>query len=142
MSSHILVLDANILIRAVLGSKVRDVLISNRETTDFFTPDVCWADAVKYLPTLFKKRKLSSTPALTLLDNLKKIIQIADEEIYIKHTKDAQKRMKNRDIEDWPIAATALALDCAIWTEDKDFFGSGFSTWTTDKIHLFFERQN
>lgn len=142
MPSHIIVLDANILIRAVLGSKVRDLLISNRETTDFFTPDVCWADAVKYLPILFKKRKLPSTPALTLLNNLKMIIQIAEEEIYKEHSKEAQKRMKDRDIEDWPIAATALALDCAIWTEDKDFFGSGFSTWTTDKIHLFFEKRN
>ncbi|TLY48265.1 MAG: PIN domain-containing protein [Gammaproteobacteria bacterium] len=139
MSSHILVLDANILIRAVLGSKVRDLLIANRETTDFFTPDVCWADAVKYLPVIFKKRQLPSNPALTLLDNLKKIIQIADEEIYKINSKEAQKRMKDRDIDDWPIAATALALDCAIWTEDKDFFGSGFSTWTTDKIHIFFE---
>jgi predicted nucleic acid-binding protein len=139
MSSRILVLDANILIRAVLGNKVRDLLITNRQTIDFFTPDVCWTDAEKYLPRLFEKRKLPPKPALTLLSNLKKIIQIADEEIYKEHTKEAQKRMKDRDIEDWPIAATALALDCAIWTEDKDFFGSGFSTWTTDKVHIFFE---
>lgn len=139
MSSRILVLDANILIRAVLGNKVRDLLITNRETIDFFTADVCWADAEKYLPMLFEKRKLPSNPALTLLSNLKNIIQVADEEIYKEHNKEAQKRMKGRDIEDWPIAATALALDCPIWTEDKDFFGSGFATWTTDKIHIFFE---
>lgn len=139
MSSRILVLDANILIRAVLGNKVRDLLITNRQTIDFFTPDVCWADAKKYLPILFEKRKLPVNPALTLLSNLRNIIQIADEEIYKEHTKEAQKRMKDRDIEDWPIAATALALDCAIWTEDKDFFGSGFSTWTTDKVHIYFE---
>ncbi|WP_244887498.1 PIN domain-containing protein, partial [Rickettsiella grylli] len=75
-----------------------------------------------------------------LLSNLRSIIQIADEEIYKIYSKEAQKRMENRDIEDWPIAATALALDCAIWTEDKDFFGSGFSTWTTDKVHIFFEK--
>src|SRR5215475_2183106 len=99
MSSHILVLDTNILIRAVLGSKVRNLLISNRETTDFFTPDACWADAVKYLPILFRKRKLPPNPALMLLDSLKNIIQIVDEEIYKEHTKEAQKRMIDRDIE-------------------------------------------
>lgn len=139
MSSRILVLDANILIRAVLGKKVRNLLIAHRQAIDFFTPDICWADAEKYLPVLFEKRKLPSKLALTLLSNLRSIIQISDEEIYKKYSKEAQKRMKDRDIEDWPIAATALALDCAIWTEDKDFFGSGFSTWTTDKIHIFFE---
>ncbi|MFZ2499684.1 PIN domain-containing protein [Methanosarcina sp.] len=139
MSSRILVLDANILIRAVLGNKVRDLLIINRETIDFFTADVCWADAEKYLPILFEKRKLPSNSALTLLSKLKNIIQIADEAIYKEYSKEAQKRMKNRDIEDWPIAASALALDCPIWTEDKDFFGAGFSTWTTDKVHIFFE---
>jgi predicted nucleic acid-binding protein len=52
---------------------------------------------------------------------------------------EAKRRMKGRDIQDWPIAATALALNSAIWTEDKDFFGSGFPTWTTNKIHIFFE---
>ena len=45
--------------------------------------------------------------------------------------------MKHRDLDDWPIVATALTLDCPIWTEDKDFFGSGMPTWTTDRIHLF-----
>ncbi len=48
--------------------------------------------------------------------------------------------MKHRDLNDWPIVATALTLDCPIWTEDKDFFGSGMSTWTTDRIHLFLEK--
>jgi predicted nucleic acid-binding protein len=139
MSSRILVLDANILIRAVLGNKVRDLLITHRQAIDFFTPDICWTDAEKYLPMLFEKRKLPSKSALTLFSNLRSIIQIADEEIYKAYSKEARKRMKNRDIEDWPIAATALALNCAIWTEDKDFFGSGFSTWTTDKVNIFFE---
>ncbi len=30
-----------------------------------------------------------------------------------------------------------LVLDCPIWTEDSDFFGTGVATWTTDRIHLF-----
>lgn len=35
--------------------------------------------------------------------------------------------------------ATALILNSPIWTEDQDFFGSGISIWTTDRIHLFFK---
>jgi predicted nucleic acid-binding protein len=46
-------------------------------------------------------------------------------------------RIGTRDPMDWPIVAAALALDCPIWTEDKDFFGSGMATWTTDRIEIY-----
>jgi len=32
--------------------------------------------------------------------------------------------------------ASALALECPIWTEDADFFGAGVATWTTDRVEL------
>lgn len=139
MSSRILVLDANILIRAVLGNKVRDLLTTYSGTVDFFTPDVCISDARKYLPVLFEKRSLSPGPALTLLSSLECLLQIVDDGVYKTHADEARQRIQSRDIQDWPIVATALALNSAIWTEDQDFFGSGLPTWTTDRIHIFFE---
>ena len=42
-----LILDANILIRAVLGSKVRNLILDNAEKVRFFAPEVCLADAKK-----------------------------------------------------------------------------------------------
>ena len=39
--------------------------------------------------------------------------------------------------EDWPVLACALALECPIWTEDRDFFGTGVATWTSDRVELF-----
>ena len=45
--------------------------------------------------------------------------------------------MISRDIEDWPVVATSLLLDCPVWTEDQDFFGSGLATWTTNRIELY-----
>lgn len=44
------------------------------------------------------------------------------------------RRTGRRDPDDWTIIAAALALDCPIWTEDKDFFGSGVATWTSDLV--------
>ncbi|MBK5292740.1 MAG: hypothetical protein JJE04_13815 [Acidobacteriia bacterium] len=38
--------------------------------------------------------------------------------------------LRQRDPEDWPILAAALALDCPIWKEDTDFFGCGVPTAT------------
>jgi PIN domain len=45
MSNRALVLDANILIRAVLGKRVRELLVDNAERVQFFSPDVAYADA-------------------------------------------------------------------------------------------------
>ena len=137
MSSKVIVLDANILIRAVLGAKVRDQLMRFKDVVTFLTPDICFDDANKYLPELFEKRCLSPQLALEVLAELKKIIQIVDKEVYAVHAEEAKQRIKARDFYDWPIVATALAFRCPVWTEDRDFFGSGLSVWTSDRIHIF-----
>ena len=36
-----------------------------------------------------------------------------------------------QDPNDWPTVALALAIDAGIWSEDRDFFGSGLTTWST-----------
>jgi len=53
MINKAIVLDANILIRAVLGKRVRELIFTNASTVKFFAPDVAYADARKYLPALF-----------------------------------------------------------------------------------------
>jgi hypothetical protein len=40
-----LVLDANILLRAVLGQRVRELLEAFEDTVTFYSPDVCFDDA-------------------------------------------------------------------------------------------------
>jgi predicted nucleic acid-binding protein len=52
-----IVLDANILIRAVLGRRVRQLIDTYAgQGVRFFAPDVAFDDAEKYLPPLLKKR--------------------------------------------------------------------------------------
>jgi hypothetical protein len=31
-----------------------------------------------------------------------------------------------------------LVIECPVWTEDRDFFGTGVPTWTTDRIERYF----
>ncbi len=64
MYSKPIVIDANILVRAVLGERVRNLIIEHHQAVEFFIPDVCLADAQKYLPILFEKRKLRSDIAM------------------------------------------------------------------------------
>jgi predicted nucleic acid-binding protein len=47
--------------------------------------------------------------------------------------------LAGRDLDDWPVLASALPLNCPIWTEDTDFFGAGVETWTTGNVELLLE---
>lgn len=93
-----LVLDANILIRAVLGNRVRALLTTYAGVVDFFTPDVCMVDAQKYLPILFEKRALPAAPALTLLSSLECLLHIVDENFYKSLADDARLRINAHKI--------------------------------------------
>jgi predicted nucleic acid-binding protein len=57
--------------------------------------------------------------------------------LYEGHEKLARERIDRRDPRDWPVVAVALLLKIPVWTEDQDFFGSGVSTWTTDRVELY-----
>jgi predicted nucleic acid-binding protein len=130
------VLDANVLVRGVLGRRVRALLAAYGETVEVFAPDVAFAEARKHLPRVLAKRGIPVSPALDLLDTLAEVVRIVDVETYSVFREPALQRLKHRDAEDWPVLATALALGCPIWTEDMDFFGTGVATWTTDRIEL------
>lgn len=138
MSERALVVDANILIRAVLGTRVRTLILENAASVKFFAPDVAYADARKYLPALLEKRGVHSAAALQVLDALAPVVQCMDLDIYAGWKPQALQRIASRDVDDWPILACAMALGCPVWTEDSDFFGAGIATWTTDRVSLYF----
>jgi predicted nucleic acid-binding protein len=48
-----IILDANILIRAVLGSRVRGLIELYADRVRFFTPELCVAEAQRHLPSLY-----------------------------------------------------------------------------------------
>ena len=139
-TNKIIVLDANILIRGVLGKKVRGILEQYVSTTQFVTPDICYQDARKYLPPLFEKRNLPVQNALDVLEKLNCLVESIDANLYCLHEEEAKQRIAIRDIDDWPIVALSLMLDCPIWTEDADFFGAGVATWTSDRVYLYLSR--
>src|ERR1022692_4494551 len=51
-----IVLDANILIRAVLGKRMRALLEAYEDSIAFYTPDVCFDDPREYIPRLSNSR--------------------------------------------------------------------------------------
>jgi predicted nucleic acid-binding protein len=132
-----LVLDANILIRAVLGSRVLALLRKYAERVEFLTPDTAFEETREKLPEILERRNVPAAPAMAILDQLAGVVHAVDVETYQTFEPLARQRIGRRDEDDWPVLAVALALDCAIWTEDADFFGCGVATWTTDRVELY-----
>ena len=137
MSGKAIVLDANILIRAVLGKRVRELIFDSVITVKFVAPDIAYADARKYLPALLKKRGVDSSAGMLVLDRLEGVVQSIDAELYAGMQQQALQRIAVRDADDWPVLACAMTLGCPVWTEDADFFGTGVATWTSDRIALY-----
>ncbi len=132
-----LVLDANILLRAVFGIRVLTLLETYEDSVSFYTPDICFSDALKYVPIITVTRHPDPSPGLLVVNQLAHLIEIVDKSLYEEHEAFARQRMLSRDVGDWPIVATSLLLDCPVWTEDQDFFGSGVATWTTNNVELY-----
>lgn len=132
-----LVLDANILIRAVLGSRVLSLLHKYAERVEFLAPDSAFEEAREKLPGILEQRRVPVAPAIAALDLVAGLVRTVEVETYEPFEDLARQRIARRDEDDWRILAAALALDCPIWTEDTDFFGCGLATWTTDRVELY-----
>lgn len=133
-----IVLDANIVIRGVLGRSVRQILETYAARgVRFFAPDVAFDDAQKYLPRILKKRSKVDVDVEASLDYLRRLIEPVGPDRYALLESEARERLRGRDEDDWPVVACAIALGCGIWTEDADFFGTGIAIWTTSRIEIF-----
>ena len=132
-----LVVDANILLRAVLGVRVRKLFQEYGDSVDFFAPDVCFHDARRLVNELAEERGFDPAPALQLMEELAQVVESIDRPAYADYEIAARSRIAVRDPDDWPIVAAALLLYCPVWTEDQDFFGSGVATWTTQTVELY-----
>lgn len=137
MQNKGIVLDANILVRAVLGKRVRRILGIHADSISFFVPETAYAEAEEHLGTLVRKRGGDPAKALLLLRSLAALGTIVSPDVYEDFEAEARKRLGGRDPDDWSILAAALALGCPIWTEDTDFFGCGVATWTSASIDSF-----
>ncbi len=140
--AKIIVLDANILIRAVLGIRTFSLIAKHKEKILFCSPETCYREVAFHIPNIARKRNISHVQeqeALDTLNNLKQLVTEIEEDIYGGFKQEALNRIRERDEKDWSIVALALAFGCPIWTEDRDFFGTGIATWRTKNIEIFFD---
>jgi hypothetical protein len=98
---------------------------------------VAFEDAAEKLPSLLAERGKSDRNLAATIEYIRGLFTPVAAELYEAFEGEARARLRGRDEEDWPILATALALECPVWTEDQDFFGTGIPVWTTDRVEIF-----
>lgn len=140
MPSKTLVVDANILVRAVLGRRYSFGVSFEHLAYTFFVPESAYAEAEEHVASLAIKRGGDPEKALAVLSSLGRLVELIGSEVYSEFEVEARERLAGRDPEDWPMLASALALRCPIWTEDTDFFGCGVAAWTSDRVRMFLRR--
>lgn len=133
------VLDANILIRAVLGSRVLGLLQKYEGQVEFVAPETVFAEAREHLPGILERLKRPAPSAIEGLELIRGLVGSIEADAYAVFESTARARIGKRDENDWPVLAAALALNFPIWTEDLDFFGCGVATWTTDRVEIYLE---
>jgi len=134
-----LILDANILVRAVLGKRVRGIIEAYFGRIRFLVADAAVGEARRHVPRILEERGLDPQLGSTVLEELIKWLEVVESDVYAGCEADAKRRLAVRDVEDWPTAAAALTFGCDVWTEDSDFFGAGIATWTTDRVEILLE---
>ena len=137
-----LILDANILVRAILGQRVLGLIDQYAGRVLFFTPDVAYAEARRHLPTIAERRGIDPQPLLAALAALEEVVTAVQAETYQVVREESLDRIRVRDPDDWPVLACALLLRQPIWTEDRDFFGTGLATWTTDRVEIYLDSED
>lgn len=139
-----LVVDASVLVGELLRARGRELLADER--LDLFMPELMLAETNHELPRRISKlvehhgltadagKSLWQDCARSILHN----VGIVPEAAYLPIEAEARWRSA-RDESDWPLVASALVLDAAIWTQDNDLLGTGVATWTTQTLLLWLE---
>jgi predicted nucleic acid-binding protein len=131
-----LVVDANPILAALLGGQARRVFFET-SVREFAVPDIVLSEVREHVPRL--ARKLGTMPAFLefALDLLP--LQRYPARAYRGKMAEARRRIWRRDPDDIDVLALALRLKAPLWSNDRDFEGTGVLQMTTpDLLKLFF----
>ncbi len=140
-----LVVDTSVLIGELLRKAGRERL--SHPQLDLFLPEQMWNETQWELPQRIAQFGRHNGLAIPMQNELASIclaavtcnVEVLPLAVYAAQETEARARSL-RDPNDWPAVAAALSLDCAIWTNDNDFLGTGLPTWTTDTLEGWLSR--
>ena len=136
-----LIIDASTLVAEAPRQRGRALLA--RQRLSLFIAAEQWSETEHELDRrtaiIIARNDLDRGQAEALRADIRRIVtqqvRVAPAEAYADRLAEAYRRVP-RDSQDAPTVALALTLGCAIWTLDRDFFGCGLPTWTTETLLL------
>ncbi len=131
-----LVVDANPILAALLGGRARRVFFET-SVHELAVPEVVLSEVREHLPRL--AQKVGAIPAFLeyALDLLP--LRGYPASAYRGTMPEARRRIGSRDPDDIDVLALALRLRVPLWSNDRDFEGTGAEQMTTpDILKLFF----
>lgn len=125
-----LVVDANVILSAVIGGRAADLMWSTE--SELVTTTHTVREVGRYLPALAAKAGVSPDVTLGAL----RLLPIASyrRSFYRAKLAEARELIESRDPDDVDLLALALKLTCPIWTNDHDFRGLGVEIYTTAQL--------
>lgn len=104
MTQRSLVVDANILIRAVLGVRARQLILDHVGEVSFFAPDTAYAEAREHLPGVLENAGSVGLPRWPFWMRLK-----------LLSARSRPSRTRGSSIRRWPESANAMPTTGRHW---------------------------
>ena len=119
----IIVVDANIIIAALLGSRGKIAILTSYNHM-FYAPSFAVDEIKRYRQQICAKMNWTSEEFNIYLEALLVFITLLDHQGYERYLEKSLSAIKQRDVKDADYIACALLISADfIWTEDKDFSG-------------------
>jgi predicted nucleic acid-binding protein len=115
----------------LIGGRARLILASPHGPSCVSTQAIA-EEIARHLPRLAAKRGLDEAQLLAALQVMP--IQWKPATGYEDQRTEAEKRIAERDPDDWPTVALALTLDLPVWSQDKDLTVTGLEVFTTGDL--------
>jgi predicted nucleic acid-binding protein len=141
-----IVADASSLVAELLRRRGQDLV--EHPDLSLAMPDVTWAEVEHELnrrtEQIVRQGRMSVAHVRFLLERAFLLVESRIERVAreaYSHLEGLARERIARDPSDWPVVASALALDAGIWTNDCDFLGCGLPTWTTETLIAYLARR-
>jgi len=126
-----LVADANTLLSAVLGGRAK-LIVEHPKVEEVLTAAPTFGEVEEYVPVLARKKRIPTELLLLTLAALP--VTVIDTPRYSSSLARARKLIGSRDPDDIDILALALHLRLPLWSNDRDFEGTGVQLLTTEAL--------
>jgi predicted nucleic acid-binding protein len=133
-----LIVDANILLGAVLGKSLPLLADIASRNSVLLVPARMIVEARSVVADKVRTPLPGAFERLLAAETL---VTILDANHYEHKECNARDRLTSDGQKDWPLLAAALALDAPIWSNDKHLWGTGVAIWLTRNIRFWNEEE-